>query len=59
MLNVLLHFLPASSGSITIDGIDISTISPQVLRQRLTAIPQEDSSNCLVLRELCYERALS
>lgn len=41
LLNALLRFLPISSGSITIDGIEINTISPQLLRERLAVIPQD------------------
>ncbi|WFD21924.1 hypothetical protein MEQU1_000583 [Malassezia equina] len=35
------RFLEAERGSITIDGIDISTLSLQALRRKLTIIPQD------------------
>ena len=35
------RFLEAESGSIVIDGIDISTITLEALRRRLTIIPQD------------------
>ncbi|KAG4423435.1 hypothetical protein IFR04_003402 [Cadophora malorum] len=41
LLNALLRVMPISSGSITMDKVDINTISPAVLRRRLTVIPQE------------------
>ncbi|KAK0112722.1 hypothetical protein ONS95_014458 [Cadophora gregata] len=41
LLNAILRVVPISSGSIKIDTIDINTISPNSLRQRLTVVPQE------------------
>ncbi|KAM3075096.1 hypothetical protein ACMFMF_005777 [Clarireedia jacksonii] len=38
---LLLHMLEVSQGSITIDGVDLLTIPRNVLRERLTVIPQE------------------
>jgi ATP-binding cassette subfamily C (CFTR/MRP) protein 1 len=38
---LLLHMLEVSQGSITIDGADMLTIPRDVLRKRLTVIPQE------------------
>lgn len=38
---LLLHMLEINAGTITIDGIDLSSISRKVLRERLTVIPQE------------------
>jgi ABC-type multidrug transport system fused ATPase/permease subunit len=37
----LFRFIEASSGSIKIDGIDISLITLTALRERLTILPQE------------------
>jgi ABC-type multidrug transport system fused ATPase/permease subunit len=37
----LFRFIEASSGSIKIDGIDISSITLTALRERLTILPQE------------------
>lgn len=38
---LLLHMLEINNGSVTIDGVDLSTIPRKVLRNRLTVIPQE------------------
>ncbi len=38
---LLFHMLEINSGSITIDGIDISTMPRKMLRERLTVIPQD------------------
>lgn len=38
---LLLHMLEINEGSVTIDGVDLSTIPRKVLRSRLTVIPQE------------------
>ncbi|KFX85837.1 hypothetical protein V490_09379 [Pseudogymnoascus sp. VKM F-3557] len=38
---LLLHMLEINEGSVTIDGVDLSTISRNILRNRLTVIPQE------------------
>jgi ATP-binding cassette subfamily C (CFTR/MRP) protein 1 len=38
---LLFHMLEITDGSVTIDGVDLSTIPRQVLRERLTVIPQE------------------
>ncbi|CZR69215.1 related to multidrug resistance-associated protein [Phialocephala subalpina] len=38
---LLFHMLEIKDGSILIDGIDISSIPRRVLRERLTAIPQD------------------
>lgn len=38
---VLLHMLEVSEGTITIDGVNLLTIPRNVLRERLTVIPQE------------------
>ncbi|OBT65136.1 hypothetical protein VE03_04736 [Pseudogymnoascus sp. 23342-1-I1] len=38
---LLLHMLEINSGSVTIDGVDLSTIPRKELRNRLTVIPQE------------------
>jgi ABC-type multidrug transport system fused ATPase/permease subunit len=35
------RFIEAAKGSIIVDGVDISTIPLQTLRERLTIIPQE------------------
>lgn len=40
LISLLLRLADARSGSIHIDGIDISTISPEVVRQKITVIPQ-------------------
>ncbi|PQE27406.1 ABC multidrug transporter protein [Rutstroemia sp. NJR-2017a WRK4] len=40
LLLTLFRMLDLSSGSITIDGLDISTISRQEIRSRLTVLPQ-------------------
>ncbi|THV47134.1 hypothetical protein BGAL_0332g00050 [Botrytis galanthina] len=41
LLSTLLRLLEPSSGSITIDGIDLSTINHQTLRERLLTVPQD------------------
>lgn len=41
LLAVLLRVLDNSSGTITIDGLDLSTIPREIIRSRLVAIPQE------------------
>ncbi|OBT96290.1 hypothetical protein VE01_05823 [Pseudogymnoascus verrucosus] len=38
---LLLHMLEINNGSVTIDGVDLSTIPRKVLRNRLEVIPQE------------------
>ena len=38
---LLFHMLEIKEGSVMIDGVDISTISRKILRERLTVIPQE------------------
>jgi ATP-binding cassette subfamily C (CFTR/MRP) protein 1 len=38
---LLFHMMEIKEGSIVIDGFDLSTIPRQVLRERLTVIPQE------------------
>ncbi|KFY64271.1 hypothetical protein V496_03372 [Pseudogymnoascus sp. VKM F-4515 (FW-2607)] len=38
---LLLHMLEINNGSVTIDGVDLSTIPRKVLRNCLTVIPQE------------------
>ncbi|RDW57444.1 hypothetical protein BP6252_13782 [Coleophoma cylindrospora] len=38
---LLFHMLEINEGSVLIDGTDLSTIPRKVLRERLTAIPQE------------------
>jgi ABC-type multidrug transport system fused ATPase/permease subunit len=38
---LLLHMLEINEGSVTIDGVDLSTIPRNILRNRLTVIPQE------------------
>ncbi|OBT46506.1 hypothetical protein VE00_03330 [Pseudogymnoascus sp. WSF 3629] len=38
---LLLHMLEINNGSVTIDGVDLSTTPRKVLRDRLTVIPQE------------------
>jgi ATP-binding cassette subfamily C (CFTR/MRP) protein 1 len=38
---LLLHMLEINNGSVTIDGVDVSTTPRKVLRDRLTVIPQE------------------
>jgi len=40
-VSTLLHMLEIQTGTITIDGVDISTIPREVLRRRLIVIPQE------------------
>ncbi|KAF7947159.1 uncharacterized protein EAE97_004408 [Botrytis byssoidea] len=42
LLSSLLRLLEPSSGSITIDGIDLSNIDHQVLRERLLTVPQDN-----------------
>lgn len=37
----LLHMLEITSGQVSIDGVDISTLPRNVLRERLTVIPQD------------------
>ncbi|KAF4624451.1 hypothetical protein G7Y89_g13720 [Cudoniella acicularis] len=41
LLSVLLRILDNSSGTITIDGLDLSTIPREIIRSRILAIPQE------------------
>ncbi|KAH7413379.1 ABC transporter family protein [Cadophora sp. MPI-SDFR-AT-0126] len=41
LLNSILRVIPISSGSITVDNVNINTVSPAVLRQKLTIVPQE------------------
>lgn len=41
LFNLILRILPINSGSIFIDGIDISTVPIAVLRQRIAFVPQE------------------
>jgi ABC-type multidrug transport system fused ATPase/permease subunit len=41
LLLALLHILPLHSGSIIIDGIDISTLSPDQLQERFIGVPQQ------------------
>lgn len=38
---LLLHMLEINEGSVTIDGVGLSTIPRKILRSRLTVIPQE------------------
>ncbi|KFY89738.1 hypothetical protein V500_05527 [Pseudogymnoascus sp. VKM F-4518 (FW-2643)] len=38
---LLLHMLEVNKGTVSIDGVDLSTIPRKVLRNRLTVIPQE------------------
>jgi ATP-binding cassette subfamily C (CFTR/MRP) protein 1 len=38
---LVFHMLEINQGSVMIDGVDISTIPRQVLRERLTVIPQD------------------
>lgn len=37
----LLRLLDNNSGSVTLDGVDLGTISRQTIRERITALPQE------------------
>lgn len=41
LLSLLLRLLDTQSGTITLDGVDISSIPRRLLRERLTAIPQD------------------
>lgn len=41
LLSVLLRILDSSSGTMTIDDLDLSTIPREIIRSRITAIPQE------------------
>ena len=41
MLNAILRVIPISLGSVTVDNVDINTVSPTVLRRSLTVVPQE------------------
>ncbi|EGP90793.1 putative ABC transporter [Zymoseptoria tritici IPO323] len=41
LLLTLLRLLDLSSGSIEIDGLDLSTLPRQTIRERMTALPQE------------------
>ncbi|PVH80975.1 putative multidrug resistance protein [Cadophora sp. DSE1049] len=41
LLNAILRVIPISSGSVTVDNVDINTVSPTVLRRSLTVVPQE------------------
>jgi ATP-binding cassette subfamily C (CFTR/MRP) protein 1 len=41
LLSVLLRILDNSSGTITIDNLDLSTIPRELIRSRIVAIPQE------------------
>ena len=41
LLSALLHILEYRDGSIEIDGLDLSTVPRNILRQRLNVIPQE------------------
>lgn len=40
-VNVLLHMLEIQSGSISIDGLDLSTVPRSTIRERLCVIPQD------------------
>jgi ATP-binding cassette subfamily C (CFTR/MRP) protein 1 len=41
LLLALLRLLDTSSGTITLDGVDIARLPRQLLRERITALPQE------------------
>ncbi|KAI9742902.1 MAG: hypothetical protein M1818_003631 [Claussenomyces sp. TS43310] len=41
LLSVILRLLEPSSGSITIDGVDLANIHHKMLRERLVSIPQD------------------
>ena len=41
LLLTLLRLLDHSSGSMSLDGIDLTTVPRQIVRERLTALPQE------------------
>ncbi|KAH8924341.1 P-loop containing nucleoside triphosphate hydrolase protein, partial [Atractiella rhizophila] len=52
LLNALFRFLPIDQGgSISVDGVDISTLSLKQLRSNLTIIPQDPMMLELTLRE--------
>lgn len=42
VLGTVLHLLETNSGCIIIDGIDLTTIPPETIRERLVTIPQEN-----------------
>jgi ATP-binding cassette, subfamily C (CFTR/MRP), member 1 len=41
LVSVLLRLVDPSSGNVTIGGIDISTISPEVVRSKVICLPQD------------------
>ncbi|KAF0685505.1 hypothetical protein As57867_022550, partial [Aphanomyces stellatus] len=41
LMAALFRMVPSATGSITLDGVDISTLSVRTLRSRLTIIPQD------------------
>lgn len=41
LISTLFRLIDPSSGTITIDGLDISTLQPDLVRQRLICLPQE------------------
>lgn len=56
LFNVLFRMLECETGNITIDGLDISTISRQELRGSLSAIPQDPM---LLVRHLPLKHAIN
>ncbi|MCE4226059.1 ATP-binding cassette domain-containing protein [Methylobacterium sp. C25] len=41
VLQLLLRFYDPQSGQIRVDGVDIATVDPEALRQRLSLVPQD------------------
>jgi len=50
LLLTLFHLTTITSGSVTIDGVDLRTLNPNTLRSRLIAIPQSPELLCGTIR---------